>query len=65
MSSLHMELLAEWNYDPVPIHRGYTGKFLSVDLGDGNGAFGHSVHDVDEAMIDTYTGGRPCTADCA
>ncbi|NLK19069.1 MAG: aldehyde:ferredoxin oxidoreductase [Synergistaceae bacterium] len=58
MSYINLDLLAEWSYDPAPIHRGYTKKYLTVDLGKGDGAFSHTVSDVDDAMIETFTGGR-------
>ncbi|TDY51702.1 aldehyde:ferredoxin oxidoreductase [Aminivibrio pyruvatiphilus] len=58
MNALDMKLLAEWSYDRAPLHRGYTRKYLVIDLGNGDGNYSHSVHDIDDAMIDTFTGGR-------
>lgn len=58
MGKIDMKLLAEWSYERTPIHRGYTKKYLVIDLGNGDGNFSHSIHDVDEAMIETFTGGR-------
>ena len=58
MATHDMKLLAEWSYDRAPLHRGYTRKYLVIDLGDGNGEYSHAIHDIDEDMIGTYTGGR-------
>jgi len=58
MDKFPMNLLAEWNYHRAPLHRGYTRKYLVVDLGKGDGQYSHTIHDIDGDMIDTFTGGR-------
>jgi hypothetical protein len=43
MDKFPMNLLAEWNYHRAPLHRGYTRKYLVVDLGKGDGQYSHTI----------------------
>ena len=58
MEGTGMKLLARWSYRRTPLHRGYTRKYLLIDLGDGDGRYSHTICHIDDKMIGTFTGGR-------
>ncbi|HXK99761.1 MAG TPA: aldehyde ferredoxin oxidoreductase N-terminal domain-containing protein, partial [Acetomicrobium sp.] len=49
-----MKLLAEWEYEPVKIQRGYAGRTLYVNVGD----FSFKEKPVSEDMKEKFIGGR-------
>ena len=49
-----LEIIAEWDYEPAKVHRGYSGKTLYVDLGGPRFA----SKPVTEEMREKFVGGR-------
>ena len=49
-----LEIIAEWDYEPAKVHRGYSGKTLYVDLGGPRFA----SKPVTEEMHEKFVGGR-------
>ena len=47
-------VIKEWHYEPAPVERGYTGKTLYVNIGDGTIA----ARPVTQDMKDKFVGGR-------
>ncbi len=47
-------VIAEWRYDPAPVERGYTGKTLYVNIGDGT----IEARPVTDDMKEKFVGGR-------
>ncbi|RLE39392.1 aldehyde:ferredoxin oxidoreductase, partial [Candidatus Acetothermia bacterium] len=47
-------VIAEWKYEPAPVERGYTGKTLYVNIGDGT----IEARPVTDDMKEKFVGGR-------
>lgn len=53
MRSRH-KVIASLKHDPKELDKGYTRKYLRVDIGKGD----ISIRDIDQEMIDVFTGGK-------
>jgi len=53
MRSKH-KVIASLKYDPKELDKGYTRKYLRVDIGKSD----ISIRDIDQEMIDIFTGGK-------
>jgi len=48
------KVISSLDYEPQPLDKGYTRKYLRVDIGTGD----IQIHDVTEEMIDIFIGGK-------